>query len=106
MVIDQTQIPEEIRDDISIILNQMDFKKISDVMDYMEWEWVGIGVPTQNDLWLKSKNLLEECFLSILVKNENEIFMRTGGLCVRCVKYDDVFKFECSFEIDQSDNYD
>ena len=58
---------------IENIMRDFDFEKVHDVMQYLDWHWVKVGVPTVEDIKAEAKRLLvDACYEKTTVS--------TGGL--------------------------
>ena len=58
---------------IESIMRDFDFEKVHDVMQYLDWHWVKVGVPTVEDIKAEAKRLLvDACYEKTIVS--------TGGL--------------------------
>jgi len=48
---------------IEDIMRNFDFEKVHDVMQYLDWHWVKVGVPTVEDIKAEAKRLLvDACY--------------------------------------------
>ena len=68
------------KEQIKIIINQMDFKKIHSVMKFIGWTWKcdteGKRVPTINELKIVATHCMKQAFFS-----ENKIYNSGGFEC-------------------------
>ena len=69
---------------IEDIMDEFDFKRIQSVMDHLNWQWAGEGVPTIESLRKTAERLLRGAIKSRLGEYKNEhheigILNGTGG---------------------------
>ena len=102
-------ISEQTQETIDDIMDNFDYEKVHEVMDFLEWKWAlddGCCVPSINDLRRRSRQLMKEV-VSNLERNE-EYNVSTGGFTVRGWRAPDDGKIflELSFVLTNWDNYE
>ncbi len=71
------ELSEEQEYKIHEVLSQMDFIKIHQVMQYLEWGWLNAGVPSVEEIRTKAYELMRDTYL------ENLLSISCGGFVVR-----------------------
>ena len=102
-------ISEQTQETIDDIMDNFEFDKVHEVMEFLEWKWAlddGYCVPSINDLRRRSRQLIKDV-VSNLERNE-ECNVSTGGFTVRGWKSSDDGKIflELSFVLTNWDNYE
>ena len=71
---------------INDILETFDYKKIHDVMVYLNWTWAtlhcGSSVPTEEEFKAQLKDMLFKLFEEGYEENEDSYMISTGGITV------------------------
>lgn len=105
---------------IQYCLNGFDFRKVHDIMDYLNWEWVlnqdehEYGVPSIDDLKNRAESLLRQCYdemdnceetdLIVEIDDEYKCFkISSGGFSATTWKDNNC---RLSFELEYSESFE
>ena len=95
------------------IINNFDFQKVHDVMNYLNWTWYPKGIPTVDDIRFSARERIESVIKNCLLDaNPNEeYFVSSGGLKATAIKddYGQITFLQLEFVIvswDLNDPYD
>lgn len=100
-------VPDSVLKQIEYVLNGFDFIKVNKVMEYLDWQWYGAGVPSVYELTKQSEYLLLRVYW-LCFKSEDKSIPQccaSGGFKATCFYEDNKFWFELEFIINSSDNY-
>ena len=81
-----------ILDKIVDILSNFDYEKVHSIMDFLDWEWVGVGVPDVLTLKKKSGELIKEAFEGLKeggFPKDSPYSSATGGFMATVTRRDD-----------------
>lgn len=99
-------IPMNIQEIIDGIIEDFDFDRVHDVMEYMDWEWRGKGVPSVEKLKNESLNLLQQVYIHYLTQTNNEPHsIQMGRLEAYYENIDGEDCFELKFVLESVNNY-
>lgn len=102
----QNPVPTNIQEIIDGIIEDFDFDRVHDVMEYMDWRWREKGVPSVEKLKKESLNLLQQAYIHYLEQNNNEPHsIQTGGLEAYYENIDGEDCFELKFVLESVNNY-
>lgn len=93
------------RDDIDDILDEVDFERIKSVMEFLDWHWADIGIPSTKELRKAARRLLRSAAEGALRRN-GDFYVASGGFFARADVIDEKVYMRIHFEIQDSDNYD
>jgi hypothetical protein len=70
------------------IINNFDFDKVHIVMNHLNWEWYGKGIPTVDDIRFAARDRLETVIKNCLFDAvpEDVYFVSSGGLRATAIK--------------------
>ncbi len=66
-----------IEDNFQHAISYFDFKKVREVMEFLDWTWYGKDIPTVEDMVETCRYLLKTCIKDI--KDDKYIKVETGG---------------------------
>jgi len=72
------------------IINNFDFEKVQNTMNYLGWSWYPKGVPTVSDLIFGARERIESVIKNCLLdaNPDEEYFVSSGGLKATAIKDD------------------
>ena len=92
-------MPPNIMKAADMAIDQVDWTKVHNVMDHLDWRWAGLGnVPDYYDLRKKARSLCASCYFECRGK---EAHTGTGGIHVDYYKEDEWFTV--SFVLDRGE---
>lgn len=73
------------------VLHNFDFEKVQRVMEFLGWEWDGIGIPDKFEIESRASDLLIEAYEKYWDNSESKspYYIRTSGLSVSYEYIDD-----------------
>lgn len=99
-------VPTNIQEIINGIIEDFDFDSVHDVMEYMDWEWRGEGVPSIEKLKECAIELLERAYNGYFEQGNGEQHsIQTGGLEAYYMYDDNEDCFELKFVLESVNNY-
>lgn len=99
-------IPSNVQKIIDGIIEDFDFDRVHDVMEYMDWKWYGKEVPSIEQLKNKALCLLKEVYDGYFKQGSGEYFcVATGGLEAYYMYDDGEDCFELKFVLTSVNNY-
>ena len=90
------ELTEGQRNSIDEIMDNFDFSRVKKTMDALEWEWVGIGIPTEGEIRSKARRMLKDCMMHRCG------YLSTGGFTVEYKSY--TSEISLRFEIEETDS--
>lgn len=100
-------VPDSILRQIEYVLNDFNKIKINKVMEHLDWQWYGTGVPSIYELIKHSEYLLLRSYW-LCFKSEDKSIPQcyaSGGFKATCFHEDNKFWFELEFILTSNDNY-
>lgn len=91
------ELTEGQRNSIDEIMDNFDFSRVKKTMDALEWEWYGIGIPTESEIRSEARRLLKDCL------KRRCGYLSTGGFTVEYKSYPR--ELALRFEIDENRTY-
>ena len=88
------------------VCKHLDYNKIYKVMDLLEWEWYGVGVPTETDVFDTAVRLSVDAINCSLEASSGVGGISTGGLHAVAEMYEGEMTLKVSFILDEWDNYE
>lgn len=81
------------------VINNFDFEKVQDVMQYLNWTWADTenGVPELYELKEKATDLLIDSYENLIKNKEEEFFVGSGGFEASVWKDNDEYFFNLKF---------
>lgn len=81
------------------VVNNFDFEKVQDVMQYLNWTWADAekGVPELYELKEKATDLLIDSYEELIKNKKQEFFIGSGGFEASAWKEDDNYFFNLKF---------
>lgn len=76
----EKELESKLRINFETALNNFNFSKVHNVMEFLDWRWYGEGVPSQIQMIETVKNLFNHAL------NENSVSTGTGGFYVELHK--------------------
>lgn len=102
----QNPVPMNIQEIIDEIIDNFDFDRVHDVMEYMDWGWQGEGVPSIEKLKESAIELLEHAYNGYFEQGNGEQYsIQTGGLEAYYMYDDNEDCFELKFVLTSVNNY-
>ena len=80
---------DEINSAVNEVMDLFDYERVHKVMEFLDWKWVGKGVPEIYDLRVESRRLLEKVANKVIEEGEGYYFSATGGFKAEAWKNDD-----------------
>lgn len=107
-----SSVPMNIQEIIDGIIEDFDFDRVHDVMEYMDWEWYEEGisskkyVPSIEKLKERATELLERAYNGYFEQGNSEQYsIQTGGFEAYYVYVDNEDCFELKFVLESVNNY-
>jgi hypothetical protein len=92
------------RKEVKQILEEFDFGKVADVMQYLEWEWHSRGVPNVAVLIISASEFLEEVYVECR-NTKKDCSLDTGGFLAEAFYKEDSIKLSLKFVLTSWDNF-
>ena len=80
---------DEINSAINEVMDLFDYERVHKAMEFLDWKWVGKGVPEIYDLRVESRRLLEKVANKVIEEDEEYYFVATGGFKAEAWKNDE-----------------
>lgn len=94
----------EDQDIIDDVMDNFDFNKVADTMEFLKWEWHDVGIPDVRDLKKCVRGLCREVLQKL--DTNKEMYVGTGGFMVRGRVFDNKKYIEVSFDVATWSNYE
>lgn len=97
---------EGIEDEFREVLGRIDFVKIKNVMDYLDWTWVSTEgeVPGVYDMVKLCENLFDSCMKDIYMEENTFAVVESGGFRVAIYPGEDVV-VQVSFQLTSAETF-
>ncbi len=95
------EVPADVVETIETVVSDLDIYRIREVM-----KWLDMRVPTQNEIYTRAVDLLENAYLSFI--NSPDMYpsmVQSWGLTARChLSPEGVYIFDISYDITSATN--
>lgn len=95
---------DEISSAVNEVMDLFDYERVHKAMEFLDWKWVGKGVPEIYDLRVESRRLLEKVANKV-IEGEEYYFAATGGFKAEAWKNDEgKLGLRLNFILEDSEN--